>query len=112
LPNRKFVSKKKKNIKTKILFLNILFSSNVLYYPLAQQSTLQQPIYLTPTNGGTGTTWPTNLFSQFNLGTTSNTNVSTTGTSSPQTVYELPTALFESSSSPTTGQQLYWPSYN
>jgi len=84
-----------------------------VYYPLAQQSTLQQPVYLAPTTGGTGTTWPTNLFSQFNLATTSNTNVSTTGTSSPQTVYELPAALFESSSSsPTTGQQLYWPSYN
>ncbi len=105
------------------------FRSNVIYYPLAQQSTLQQPIYLTPTNGATGTTWPTNLFSQFNLAnlsSTSNTNVSAAlnpGTSSPQTVYEVPTALFEpngiASSSPTmaanaqtTGQQLYWSNYS
>jgi hypothetical protein len=103
----------------------------VIYYPLAQQSTLQQPIYLAPTTGATGTTWPSNLFSQFNLAnlsSTSNTNVSSAlnpGTSSPQTVYELQTALFEpttggiASSSPTvagnaqtTGQQLYWSSYN
>jgi len=100
----------------------------VIYYPLTQQSTLQQPIYVTPTTGATATTWPTNLFSQFNLANLSNTstgNVSTTlnaGTSSPQTVYEVPTALFEqsalASTSPsiagngqTTGQQLYWSSY-
>jgi hypothetical protein len=83
-----------------------------VYYPLAQQSNLQQPVYLTSTTGATGTTWPTNLFSQFNLAPTSNTNVSTTGTSSPQTVYDLQTALYDSSSSPTAGQQLYWPSYN
>ncbi len=88
-----------------------------MYYPLAQQSTLQQPVYLTPTTAATAaTTWPTNLFSQFNLAnisnaTTSNTNVSTTGTSSPQTIYEVSPALFESSS-PTAGQQLYWPSYS
>jgi hypothetical protein len=105
------------------------YPSNVIYYPLAQQSTIQQPIYLTPTNGGTGTTWPSNLFSQFSLGnlsTASTTNVSTAlnpGTSSPQTVYEVPTALFEpngiASSSPTiagsaqtAGQQLYWSSYS
>lgn len=104
------------------------YPSNVIYYPLAQQSTLQQPIYLTPTTGAAATSWPTNIFSQFNLAnlsTPSNTNVSTTlnpGTSSPQTVYEVPTALFESngiaSSSPTingnaqtSGQQLYWSSY-
>jgi len=104
------------------------YPSNLIYYPLAQQSTLQQPIYLAPTNGATGNTWPSNLFSQFNLAglsNTSNTNVSTTlnpGTSSPQTVYEVPTAIFEptalASSSPTiagngqtTGQQLYWSSY-
>jgi hypothetical protein len=102
------------------------YPSNVIYYPLTQQSTMQQPIYLTPTTGATGTTWPTNLFSQFNLAATSNGNVSTTlnpGTSSPQTVYEVSPALFEpnglASSSPTiagnaqtTGQQLYWSSYN
>lgn len=91
-----------------------MFRSNVVYYPLAQQSTLQQPVYLTSTTGGTATTWPSNLFSQFNLATQSNTTLPTTGTSSPQTVYELSQALFESSSSssPTAGQQLYWPSYN
>jgi hypothetical protein len=89
-----------------------------VYYPLAQQSTLQQPVFLTPTTGGTATTWPTNLFSQFNFATTSNTNVSTTlnttGTTSPQTVYEIPTALYESSSAAasTSGQQIYWPSYS
>jgi len=110
-------------------FCFLFFRSNLIYYPLAQQSTMQQPIYLTPTNGGTGTTWPSNLFSQFSLGnlsTGSTTNVSTTlnpGTSSPQTVYEVPTALFEpngiASSSPTiagsaqtAGQQLYWSSYS
>ncbi|CAF2578305.1 unnamed protein product [Rotaria sp. Silwood2] len=96
------------------------YPSNVVYYPLSQQSTLQQPVYLTPTSGTTGTTWPTNLFSQFNLAnlsaaTTSNTNVSTTlnttNTTSPQTIYEVPTALFESTSS-ANGQQLYWPSYS
>lgn len=104
------------------------YPSNVIYYPLTQQSTLQQPIYVTPTTGGTATTWPSNLFSQFNLANLSNTstgNVSTPlnpGTSSPQTVYEVPTAIFEpsalASSSPTiagngqtTGQQLYWSSY-
>jgi hypothetical protein len=101
----------------------------VIYYPLAQQSTLQQPIYLAPSNGASATSWPSNLFSQFNLANlsaTSNTNVSTAlnpGTSSPQTVYEVPAALFEpngiASSSPTingnaqtTGQQLYWSSYS
>ncbi len=112
------------------VFLLPLFRSNVIYYPLAQQSTLQQPIYLAPTTGATATTWPSNLFSQFNLAnlsSTSNSNVSSAlnpGTSSPQTVYELQTALFEptagiaSSSSTiagngqTTGQQLYWSSYN
>ncbi|CAF0893262.1 unnamed protein product [Rotaria sordida] len=97
------------------------YPSNVVYYPLAQQSTIQQPLYLTPTTATTANTWPTNLFSQFNLanlsaGNTSNTNVSTTlnttNTTSPQTIYEVPTAtLFESTSS-TSGQQLYWPSYN
>ena len=101
-------------------FLFFLFSSNVVYYPLTQQSTLQQPVYLTPTSAGTGTTWPSNLFSQFSLanlsaGGTTNTNVSTalnTGnTTSPQTVYEVQPALFESATS-STGQQLYWPSYN
>jgi hypothetical protein len=81
----------------------------LVYYPLNQQSALQQPVYLTPTTAGTGTTW----LSQFNLPTASNTNVSTAGSSSSQTIYELPPALFESSSSsPTAGQQLYWPSYN
>jgi hypothetical protein len=103
--------------KTKKLFL---FSSSVVYYPLAQQSALQQPVYITPSNGATGTTWPSNLFSQFNLANlptaqTSNTNVSTTinpsGTSTSQTVYEVSPALFDSSSA-TNGQQLYWPSYN
>jgi hypothetical protein len=105
------------------------YPSNVIYYPLTQQSTMQQPIYLTPTNGGTGTTWPTNLFSQFNLAnlsTQSTSNVSTAlnpGTSSPQTVYELPATLFEqnglATSSPTiagnaqaNAQQLYWSNYN
>lgn len=104
------------------------YPSNVIYYPLAQQSAIQQPIYLTPSTGATGTTWPSNLFSQFNLANLSsgsNTNVSTTlnpGTSSPQTVYEVSPALFEpsgiASSSPTiagnaqtNGQQLYWSSY-
>jgi hypothetical protein len=103
-----FCFRKTKNI-------DILFRSNLVYYPLAQQSALQQPVYLTPTTAAAaGTTWPTNLFSQFNLPTASNTNVSTAGTSSPQTIYELPPALFESSSSSSTtaGQQLYWPSYN
>jgi hypothetical protein len=80
----------------------------LVYYPLAQQSALQQPVYLTPTTAGTGTTW----LSQFNLPTASNTNLSTAGTSSPQSIYELPPALFESSSSPTAAQQLYWQSYN
>ena len=61
-----------------------------------------------------------------NSKSSSNTNVSTTlnpGTASPQTVYEVPTALFEptgiASSPPTiagnaqtTGQQLYWSSYS
>jgi len=107
----KFKNKTKKKNKNFIDFY-ILFRSSVVYYPLAQQSTLQQPVYLTPTTGGTATTWPTNIFSQFNLATTSNTTVPTTSTSSPQTVYEIPTALFETSSSPTAGQQLYWPSYN
>ncbi|CAF1252827.1 unnamed protein product [Rotaria magnacalcarata] len=106
------------------------YPSNLIYYPLAQQSTIQQPIYLTSTNGAAGTTWPSNLFSQFNLAnlasTTSNNNVSAAlnpGTASPQTVYEVSGALFEPSalvSTPpsiaggtqTTGQQLYWPSYN
>ncbi|CAF2436888.1 unnamed protein product [Rotaria sp. Silwood2] len=106
------------------------YPSNVIYYPLTQQSTIQQPIYIAPTTGATATTWPSNLFSQFNLAnlatTTSNTNVSGTlnpGTSSPQTLYEVPTALFESSAivSPTptiggnaqtTGQQLYWSGYS
>jgi hypothetical protein len=101
----------------------------VIYYPLTQQSTLQQPIYLTQTNGATGTTWPSNIFSQFNLANlsaASTTNVSTglnPGTSSPQTVYEVAPSLYEqsgiASSSPTiagsaqtTGQQLYWSNYN
>ncbi|CAF0998617.1 unnamed protein product [Adineta steineri] len=104
------------------------YPSNLIYYPLAQQPTLQQPIYLTPTNGGTGTTWPSNLLSHVNLAnlsTTSATNVGTTlnpGTSSPQTVYEVSPALLEAagitSPSPTiagtaqsAGQQLYWPGY-
>jgi hypothetical protein len=91
-----------------------------VYYPLAQQSALQQPVYLTQTGGATGTGWPTNLFSQFNLANlsaaqTSNTNLSSalnpSGASSSQAVYEVPTSLFDSSSS-AGGQQLYWPSYN
>ena len=108
----------------------ILFRSNLIYYPLAQQSTLQQPIYLTPTNGASGTTWPNNLFSHINLanlsGTTNNNGTSplNPGTSSsPQTVYEIPT-LFEPSTgltttlptlngaAQTTGQQLYWSNHN
>ncbi|CAF1135591.1 unnamed protein product [Adineta steineri] len=97
------------------------YPSSVLYYPLAQQSALQQPIFLTSTTGGTTTTWPTNLFSQFNLAnlsgtTTSNTNIPTTlntvGTSSSQqAIYDVQTALFDSSTA-TAGQQLYWPTYN
>ncbi|CAF1487743.1 unnamed protein product [Rotaria magnacalcarata] len=96
------------------------YPSNVVYYPLAQQSALQQPVYLAPTSAGTATSWPSNIFSQFNLanlsaGGTTNTNVSTTlnngNTASPQTVYEVQPALFESTTS-ATGQQLYWPSYN
>jgi hypothetical protein len=88
-----------------------------VYYPLAQQSGLQQPVYLTSAAGGAGTTWPSNLFSQYNLANLSATSTSntSTGTSSPQTVYELPLASFESPSSTNTqtgGQQLYWPSYN
>lgn len=106
-----------------------MFRSNVIYYPLAQQSTIQQPIYIAPTTGATATTWPSNLFSQFNLASlstaTSNTNVSATlnpGTTSSQAVYEVPTALFEPSAlvTPTTtitgttqanGQPLYWSNY-
>ena len=94
------------------------FSSNVVYYPLAQQSTLQQPVYLAATNAATA--WPTNLFSQFNLSnltaaTTSNTNVSTglntAATASTQAVYDLPTGLFDAAA-PTTTQQLFWPGLN
>ena len=92
---------------------------------MAQQSTIQQPIYLAST---TGATWPSNIFSQFNLAnlsTTPNTNVSATlnpGTSPSQTVYEVPAAVIEPSSIvsssttipgsvQSTGQQLYWPTY-
>ena len=78
-----------------------------MYYPLAQQSGLQQPVYITPTNGATGTNMvASNLFSQFNLANlptaqTSNANLSTTinpsGTSTSQTVYEVfHFALFDS----------------
>lgn len=102
------------------------YPSNLIYYPLGQQSPLQQPIYLTSSTGATGTTWPSNFFSQFNLSGSSNGNISAAlnaGTSSPHTLYEVPTALFESaglgSTSPTiatnaqsTGPQLYWSNYS
>ncbi|UJR26777.1 hypothetical protein I4U23_008091 [Adineta vaga] len=104
------------------------YPSNLIYYPLAQQSTIQQPIYLTTSGGATATSWPSNLFSQFNLAnlsTASNTNTTTAlnpGTATPQTVYEVPSALFEPSSigsaapningnTQTSGQQLYWSGY-
>ncbi|UJR22341.1 hypothetical protein I4U23_025403 [Adineta vaga] len=97
------------------------YPSNVVYYPLAQQSTLQQPVFLTSAAGSTAATWPTNLFSQFNLAnltgaTTSNNNLSSTltnpgTTSTSQAIYDAPTALFDSTTA-ATGQQLYWPAYN
>ena len=105
-----------------LTLLFVVFSSNVVYYPLAQQSTLQQPVFITSTTGGTATAWPTNIFSQYNLanlsaaaGTTSSTNLAATlanpGTlSASQTIFDGTTALFDSTSA--TGQQLHWPNYN
>lgn len=105
---------------TSIIFMQyhqqqiLLFRSNLIYYPLAQQSTLQQPVYLAPTTAATGTTWSTNLLSPFNLPTNTNTTVTNTGTASPQTIYELSTGLFDTTSTSTnaTGQPIYWPTYN
>ena len=110
LPLVSFSQNRLESLSSRIL----LFRSNLIYYPLAQQSTLQQPVYLAPTTAGSGTTWSTNLLSQFNLPTSTNTTVTNTGTASPQTIYELPAGLFDSSSTSTNAarQPLYWPAYN
>lgn len=105
------------------------YTSNLIYYPLAQQSTLQQPIYFAPATGATGTTWPTNLLSQLNLAPLANaTNGNVANglnptTTSPPTIFEIPNALLEpnglatatstlSNNVQTSGQQLYWSNYN
>ncbi|CAF0769418.1 unnamed protein product [Adineta ricciae] len=98
------------------------YPSNVVYYPLTQQSTLQQPVFITSATNGTAAAWPTNIFSQYNLAslsaaaTTSNTNLTATLTnpgtlSASQTIFDGTTALFDSTSA-ATGQQLHWPNYN
>lgn len=105
------------------------YTSNLIYYQLAQQSAIQQPIYFAPATGATGTTWPTNLLSQLNLApipNATNANVATglnQTTTSPPTIFEIPNALLESNglaaatttlgnNVQTTGQQLYWPNFN